>query len=155
MEGFGESGSVVMENIEAALPSIRAKLDQFHWKDIYNIDETSLFYCLEADHSLVTKQLEGCKKDKERIAVDVYCNGDGLDKLPLWIISKYFNPRCFKNVNMSNLNCHYRANTKAWMTGLLFQEFVCWFDKRMNGRKVILLVENCIAHSKVIEGLKC
>ena len=37
---------------------------------------------------------------------------------------------------MSNLSCHYWANKRGWMTGLLFQEFVGWFDKRMNGRKV-------------------
>ncbi|KAK0595401.1 hypothetical protein LWI29_006254 [Acer saccharum] len=83
---FRESGSVVMENIEIALPRIRAKLDQFHWKDIYNMDETGLFFRLEADHSLATKQLEGRKKDKERITIAVCCNGDGSDKVPLWII---------------------------------------------------------------------
>lgn len=151
---FGESGSVLMENIEETLPQIRAKLDQFHWRDIYNMDETGLFYRLQADHSLATKQLEGRKKDKERLTVAVCCNGDGSDKVPLWIIGKYANPRCFKNVNINNLNCHYRANKKAWMTGLLFQEFVRWFDDRMKGRKVLLIVDNCPAHPKVIEGLR-
>ncbi|KAL6517538.1 hypothetical protein OROMI_033239 [Orobanche minor] len=56
---FGESGSVNMEDIENALPAIRSKLDQFQLKDIYNMDETGLFYRLEVDHSLATKQLEG------------------------------------------------------------------------------------------------
>ncbi|XP_022852907.1 CENP-B homolog protein 2-like [Olea europaea var. sylvestris] len=115
---FGESGSVIMENIENALPGIRSKLDQFQLKDIYNMDETILFYRLEADHSLATKQLERRKKDKERITVVVCCNGDGSDKVPLWII-----------------------------------DFVGWFDKRMNGRKVLLIVDNCPAHPKVVEGL--
>ncbi|MBA0759550.1 hypothetical protein Gotri_022420 [Gossypium trilobum] len=55
---FGESGSVVMENIEDALPQIRAKWEKFYWKDIYHMDETYLFYRLQADHSLATKQLE-------------------------------------------------------------------------------------------------
>ncbi|MFQ6630844.1 hypothetical protein Gotur_008973 [Gossypium turneri] len=31
---FGESGLVVMENIEDVLPQIRAKLENFDWKDI-------------------------------------------------------------------------------------------------------------------------
>ncbi|MBA0869430.1 hypothetical protein Goshw_027989 [Gossypium schwendimanii] len=34
------------------------------------------------------------------------------------------------------------------MTGLLFQDFVHWFDARMTGRKVLLIVDNCPAHSK-------
>ena len=118
------------------------------------MDETGLFYRLEADYLLATKQLEGRKKDKQRITVAVCCNGDGSDKVPLWVISKYANPRRFKNVNMNNLGCEYRSNKKAWMTGLLFQEFVGWFDKRMNGRKVLLIVDNCPAHPKIIEGLR-
>ncbi|XP_022858482.1 CENP-B homolog protein 2-like [Olea europaea var. sylvestris] len=113
---FSESGSVIMENIENALPRIRSKLDQFQLKDIYNMDEIGLFYRLEADHSLATK--------------------------------------CFKNVKMNNLNCKYRSNKKAWMTDLLFQDFVGWFDKRMNGRKVLLIVDNCPTHPKVVESLR-
>ncbi|KAK3213144.1 hypothetical protein Dsin_017850 [Dipteronia sinensis] len=83
---FSESGSVVTENIGNALVGIQAKLDQLHWNDIYNMDETGLFFRLEADHSLATKQLEGRKKDKERITIDVCCNG-GSDKVPLWVIA--------------------------------------------------------------------
>ncbi|MBA0755873.1 hypothetical protein Gogos_020421 [Gossypium gossypioides] len=41
---FGKSGSIVMENIEDALPQIRAKLENFD--DIYNMDEIDLFYSL-------------------------------------------------------------------------------------------------------------
>ncbi|XP_022895306.1 CENP-B homolog protein 1-like [Olea europaea var. sylvestris] len=108
-----------------------------------------------ADHSLATKQLEGRKKDKERITVIVCCNGDGSDKIPLWVIGKYANPRCFKNVNMNNLNCKYRSNKKAWMTVLLFQDFVGWFEKRMNGRKVLLLANNCPAHPKTTTIASC
>ena len=118
------------------------------------MDETGLFYRLEADYSLATKQLEGRKKDKEQITIIVYCNGDGSDKVPLWVIGKYAKPRCFKNVNMNNLNCEYRFNKKAWMTGLFFQEYCHWFDKRMNGRKVLLLVDNCPVHPKIVEGLR-
>ena len=109
---------------------------------------------MEIDHSLATKQLEGRKKDKDRTTVVVCCNGDRSDKIPLWVVGKYANPKYFKNVNMNNLNCKYRSNKKAWMTGLLFQDFVGWFDKRMNGKKVLLIVDNCPAHPKVVEGLR-
>ncbi|MBA0881056.1 hypothetical protein Goshw_008511, partial [Gossypium schwendimanii] len=71
-------------------------------------------------------------------------------KVPLWVIGKFANPRCFKHVNIDNLNCHYRANKKAWMIGLLFQDFVHWFDAGMTGRKVLLIVDNCPAHPKNI-----
>ena len=44
---FGESGSVDMTLIEKSLPDIRETLDKYEWKDIYNMDETGLFYRLQ------------------------------------------------------------------------------------------------------------
>ncbi|GKD13484.1 CENP-B homolog protein 2-like protein [Tanacetum coccineum] len=128
---FGESGSVEMEGMEDKLKSIRDKVDQFEMKDIFNMDETGLFFRLQPDHSLATMQLEGKKQDKERLTVAICCNEDGSEKLPLWIIGKYAKPRCFKNVNLNSLNCEYRANKRAWMTGVLFEEYVRQLDKKM------------------------
>ncbi|XP_031280361.1 CENP-B homolog protein 2-like [Pistacia vera] len=144
---FGESGSVNMEKIEASFPSIREELDKWAWKDIYNMDETDLFYQMQADNSLATKQLEGGKQNKERITIVICCNGDDSDKLSLWVIGKFLNPRCFNNVNRDNLNCKYRANSNAWMTSLFFMEWLKWFDSRL-GRNVLLILDNCTAHGK-------
>jgi len=41
---FGESGSANMAVIEENLPQIRLTLDQYERRDIYNMDETGLFY---------------------------------------------------------------------------------------------------------------
>ncbi len=41
---FGESGSVNMAALANTLPAIRDILDQYAWKDIYNMDKTGLFY---------------------------------------------------------------------------------------------------------------
>ena len=38
------------------------------------------------DHSLSSRQLEGRKQGNERLSAVIYANGDGSDKLPLWII---------------------------------------------------------------------
>ncbi|CAK8541475.1 unnamed protein product [Lathyrus sativus] len=151
---FGESGSVDVQDMEQKLVSIREKIDQFPMKDVFSMDETGLFYRLQADHSLATKQLEGRKQDKERLMVVICCNEDGSEKIPLWIIGKYAKPRCFKNVNMNSLDCHYRANKKAWMTSVLFDEYVRSFDQMMHGRRVLLVVDNCPAHPRNIEGLR-
>ncbi|XP_065874733.1 CENP-B homolog protein 2-like [Euphorbia lathyris] len=144
---FGESGSVDMEKIEAFLPKIKEELDKWPLKDIYNMDETGLFYRMQADNSLATKQLEGRKQNKERITIAICCNTDGSDKLPLWVIGKFLNPRCFKNINRDSLNCKYRANSNAWMTFLIFNEWLQWFDNRMD-RNVLLILDNCTAHGK-------
>ncbi|GJT63784.1 CENP-B homolog protein 2-like protein [Tanacetum coccineum] len=88
-----KSGSVEMEGMEDKLKSIGDKVDQFEMKDIFNMDETGLFFRLQPDHSLATMQLEGKKQDKERLTVAICCNEDGSEKLPLWIIGKYAKPR--------------------------------------------------------------
>jgi hypothetical protein len=59
----------------------------------------------QADNSLASKQLEGRKQNKERITLAICYNGDGSKRLPLWVIGKYNNPRCFKNINKNMLGC--------------------------------------------------
>lgn len=113
-----------------------------------------IVYRLQPDHSLATKQLEGKKQDKERLTIVIYCNEDGSEKIHLWFIGKCAKPQCFKNVNLSNMNCEYHVNKQAWMTRILFQEYVRQLDRKMDDRKVILLVDNYPAHLKTIEGLK-
>jgi hypothetical protein len=41
---YGESGDVDMDLVENECPKIKAILDRFHWRDIYNMDETGLFF---------------------------------------------------------------------------------------------------------------
>ncbi len=44
---YGESGSANMAVIEESLPQIRLTLDQYERRDIYNMDETGLFYRMQ------------------------------------------------------------------------------------------------------------
>jgi hypothetical protein len=41
---FGESGSVDMNHVNLTFPGICQLLDQYAWKDIYNMDEIGLFF---------------------------------------------------------------------------------------------------------------
>lgn len=54
---FGESGSVDMTVITNALPTIRETLNKFAWKDIYNMDETGLFYRMQVGFDLCQSPL--------------------------------------------------------------------------------------------------
>jgi hypothetical protein len=148
---FGESGVTDMEIIEESLPRIRTILDQYALADIYNMDETGLFYRMQADNSLATRQFEGRKQNKERITITVCCNANGFDKLPLWIIGKSFRPRYFKNINIDNLDYKYHTNKNAWMTQNVFKLWLTAFDRCMDGRKVILLLNNYSAHIKDVD----
>ncbi len=101
------------------------------------------------DNSLVSKQLKGRKQSKERLTLALCCNGDGSDKLPLWVISKFKNPRCFKNINVMSFGCVYRNNASAWMTQIIFLEWLRAFDLHVFGRKVFLILDNFSGHTPV------
>jgi hypothetical protein len=36
-----------MNAVNLALPGIHQLLDQYAWKDIYNMDETGFFFCMQ------------------------------------------------------------------------------------------------------------
>ncbi len=78
-------------------------------------------------------------------------NADGSDKLPLLVIGKYENPRCFKNVNRDSFGCKYRSNPTAWMTQVIFLEWLIGFDAWMAGRNVLLIMDNCNAHISLMQ----
>jgi hypothetical protein len=104
---------------------------------------------LQADNSLATKQLEGMKQSKERLTLALCCNVDNSDKLPLWVIGKFKNPRCFKNINVTSLGCVYRNNASTWMTRIIFLEWLWAFDLHVSSRKVLLILDNFSGHTPV------
>ncbi|XP_060592007.1 tigger transposable element-derived protein 6-like [Ruditapes philippinarum] len=164
----GESGmvdsSVTDEWKERTLPAL---LKDFSPQNIFNADETGLFYKLMPSYSLNVRgeTCTGGKKGKERLTFLVACrdhsgqefylacNMDGSEKLKLVVIGRFANPRCFKGVK--SLPVTYLANKRAWMTGKLFSDWVLQLDRKFSSqsRKVLLIVDNCAAHPK-LTGLK-
>jgi hypothetical protein len=148
----GESGSVDDQVVEEAITDLKQLTNSYEWKDIYNMDETGLFFRMEPDTTLATRQLAGKKKNKERLSVALCCNGDGSHKIKALVIGRSAKPRCFKNINLANLGVMYRYNKKAWMTAVLFQEWLRYFDGQMHGRKVLLLLDNAPSH--IVTGVR-
>jgi len=54
---FGESSSVDMTTVAAALPGIRQVLEAYEWHDIYNMDESGLFYHMQV-HTVSSKRYQ-------------------------------------------------------------------------------------------------
>jgi hypothetical protein len=134
-----------MEVVGTALPDIRV-VDTYAKKDVFNMDETGLCWHFQADNSPATHQLEGQKINKERITLVICANSDNNEKIPLAIIGKHLNPRCLKGINHDTLGDRYHANPKAWMTQNVFRLWLLDFDCRMQGRQVLLLLDNCPGH---------
>jgi hypothetical protein len=145
----GEAASVNDSEVDAwkghKLPDI---LKRFQPKDIYNADETGLFFQSLPNRSLVQKgeSCSGGKESKNRLTVLVCANMSGCDKVPLFVIGRSLKPRCFKGVK--SLPCQYTANKKAWMTGDLFTEWLRKLDASMRRqkRKIALILDNAPCH---------
>ena len=117
---------------------------------MYNVDETGLFYKLLPDRTYTFKRetYHGGKKSKDRITLLFGSNIAGTDKLNPLVIGKSANPRCFKGVQIDSLPVLYKANAKAWMTSLLFNQLLAVWNRKSN-HKVLLFIDNCPAHNLI------
>ena len=74
------------------------------------------------------EQLSGSKKVTDRVTVLCCANMTGSDKLKLVVIGKSRKPRCFQGINIDTLPVTYHSNSKAWMTSVLFEEWIRQWD---------------------------
>ena len=55
----GESGDAQMTGIEEQMQVLRTKIASYNRDDVYNMDETGLFYNLAPDTTIASRQIEG------------------------------------------------------------------------------------------------
>jgi transposase-like protein len=150
MKVCGEANSVNLDSddMNAWQSKLQSILLEFDDDDIFNADETGIFYRMLPNKTLEFKgvQCHGGKQSKERLTALVTANMSGSQKLPLLVIGKSAKPRCFKNVK--TLPTEYVANKKAWMTSELFSNWLCDLNKKCKRqkRKIALVIDNCPAH---------
>lgn len=148
----GESADVPVGVPEDWLKTVWPKLcEEFSPKNIFNTDETGLFFKLTPDRTMKFKgeTCAGGKFSKERITILLTANMDGSEKKRLLVIGKSRNPRCFKKVKV--LPVDYENNKKAWMTSRVFEGFLRKWNSELarKGRKILLLLDNCPSHPKL------
>ena len=148
----GEAGGVDVAEVEPQMAAIRAKIKQFDPNYVYNMDETGLFFKVLPNRSYVkqedVKTVRGTKlmKAKDRVTLYVTTNATGTDKVPLSLIGKSKNPRCFRN---KTLKLKYYNQAKAWSDSKVFKKwweaFRLYIRSRTN-RKCLLIMDNCGPH---------
>jgi len=60
---FGESGAVNMHLLKAAFPSLQIAIAQFSPEDVFNMDETGLFFAKAPTSTISSQPIEGFKVD--------------------------------------------------------------------------------------------
>jgi hypothetical protein len=85
---------------------IRHLLKTYNTKDIFNCDETALYWKQVPDRSLTTKSLPRQRQQKARISALFCYNTDSSEKLYPWFIGTAKKPHAFARakINIENLN---------------------------------------------------
>lgn len=128
----GESASVNMNTVNEWLTDVWPNIQQgYQAENIFNADETGLFYKLTPDKTLrfTGESCSGGKLSKDRITVLVAANMSGTEKRKLLIIGKSARPRSFKN---KQLPVKYKFNNKAWMTSEIFTNELQDWDNELS-----------------------
>ncbi|GFR87888.1 tigger transposable element-derived protein 4 [Elysia marginata] len=110
-------------------------LDAFEPRNIFNADETGLYFRGFPDRGYCSKstELTGGKKAMERITLLLCANMTGEEKLPVFVIGKPKQPRSFPK-DLSKLPVRYRNSANAWMTGFLFKEWLYEWDNKQKSK---------------------
>ncbi|KAL4083933.1 hypothetical protein QTP88_029249 [Uroleucon formosanum] len=130
---------------------VAALIKKYNPDDVFNADEAGVFFQLEPKRTLAQKgdKCVGGKASKQRITALFCCNKSGTEKRKILIIGKSAKPRCFKNCK--SLPCIYKFNKKAWMTQIIFNDWLIDFDTEMKKkRKILLLIDNIMHHQNWI-----
>ncbi|CAF4468475.1 unnamed protein product, partial [Rotaria sp. Silwood2] len=132
-------------------------LEQYNPVDVYKCDETSLYYKLMSDRSLIVNK-DDCiagKKSKERFTVLFCANWTGNDKLNSVVIGKAAKPRCFRNLDMKKLPVTWYSNRTAWMYSSIFTDWLHGLDLMMQKqkRRILLFLDNApLVHHIIISA---
>ena len=145
----GESQSAPIEQIPELRENLKEITKQYRPEDIFNCDETGLYWKMEPTRGLSIRPVSGTKQSKERVTILLTCNAIGTEKLIPLFIHKYQNPRPLNGISKNSLPVDYYWNCKAWMQISIWNNYLKKLDEKMRSmdRKILLLVDNAPTHN--------
>ena len=119
IKSYCKHGEALSAPSQQEIDTERLKLKEVlkNWEpyNIFNCDETALYWAREPSRVLSKFQVSGRKKSKARITVLLTMNAAGTEKLPPLIINNAKTPRSLRGININNLPVDYYWNKTAWM----------------------------------------
>lgn len=128
---------------------LRNILKDYRLEDIFNCDETGLFWKMEPSRGLSIGPISGIKQNKERVTVLLTCNSVGTEKLKPLFIHKFQTPKPLRGIDKSTLPVDYYWNSKAWMQLTIWNDYLKKLNDKMHleNRNILLLIDNAPTHN--------
>lgn len=155
----GEAGSLDAEAAAEGMAAIRRACSKYKVENIFNVDETGIYYRLLPKRTYLSttekrKTARGTKgmKAKDRVSAYMCTNATGTAKVPMAIIGRAKNPRCFRS-SPSPLTYFPQAN--AWSDSATFKKW--WlevfipFIRKWTHEPVLLLMDGCASHGDLVD----
>lgn len=150
----GEAASVNPNDVSEFLEKLPSLIKGYNLNDIYNADETGLYYRALPNKTLAfrSEKCTGGKLSKDRVTI-LHCVSMSGEKERLLVIGKAARPRAFKKLTVDSFPVTWKANKKAWMTGDIMTEWLTEFDRKMmlEMRKILLFLDNACSHPQNIK----
>ena len=128
-------------------------LSRYSPNDIYNGDETALFYkslphrtyCFDGDKPA------GSAKRKDRLTLLIITNMDGSDHRKLSVIGKSKTPRCLQKkykMQVKDMSVDWYASKNAWMTGEIHHQIMSKLNNemRLSNHHILYVCDNASSH---------
>ena len=128
-------------------------LARYSPNDIYNGDETALFYkslphrtyCFDGDKPA------GSAKRKDRLTLLIITNMDGSDHRKLSVIGKSKTPHCLQKkykMQVKDMSVDWYASKNAWMTGEIHHQIMTKLNNemRLSNRHILYVCNNASSH---------
>lgn len=152
----GEANKISEETADEWIKSFLMILENYDPDDVFNMDESGMFFNLQPDRTLNIKgdRCHGGSKSKQRVTAVFCCNSTGTEKFKPWIIGKFEKPHCLRGLCRQTLPCDYSHQSRSWIDAVAFRKWLLKLNERMvtQNRKILLTLDNCSAHN--IENLK-
>ena len=128
-------------------------LARYSPNDIYNGDETALFYkllphrtyCFDGDKPA------GSAKHKDRLTLLIITNMDGSDHRKLSVIGKSKIPRCLQKkykMQVKDMAVDWYASKNAWMTSEIHHQIMTKLNNemRLSNHHILYVCDNASSH---------
>ncbi|CAI5724788.1 hypothetical protein KXD40_003442 [Peronospora effusa] len=141
------SGVTLTSNIHS-IEQLQSAARMYDPRDVYCMQETGLLYELSPEKPAGRGRAARRENCEERFTIVFAVNADASDRMEPMFIGQGKVPQLIEELDADSRHFYYQNNKRAWMTPVMFQDYISAVDTRMRdeGRYILLLVSPAPSH---------